>query len=97
MSRRPKKPAIEAMTLLGARRAERRGTPADVLVLGLGNPGAEYHGSRHNLGVEVIEELARRAKSVAQEVEGAVSHRRDQRVGQARRARVPADVRQSHR
>jgi peptidyl-tRNA hydrolase, PTH1 family len=50
------------MTLLGARRAERRGTPADVLVLGLGNPGAEYQGSRHNLGVEVVEELARRSK-----------------------------------
>ena len=49
--------------MLGARRAGRRGTPADVLVLGLGNPGTEYRGSRHNLGVEVVEELARRANA----------------------------------
>jgi PTH1 family peptidyl-tRNA hydrolase len=30
------------------------------VVLGLGNPGAEYEGSRHNRGREVVEELARR-------------------------------------
>jgi PTH1 family peptidyl-tRNA hydrolase len=29
-------------------------------VLGLGNPGAEYEGTRHNRGREVVEELARR-------------------------------------
>ena len=40
--------------------AERRGTPAEFLVLGLGNPGKEFHGSRHNMGVEVLEELCRR-------------------------------------
>ncbi len=41
-------------------RDDRTGTPADLLVVGLGNPGEEYRHSRHNAGADVVEILARR-------------------------------------
>lgn len=41
-------------------RGERRGTPYDALVVGLGNPGKEYTRSRHNVGEETVQVLAGR-------------------------------------
>jgi peptidyl-tRNA hydrolase, PTH1 family len=38
----------------------RQGTSLDLLVAGLGNPGREHAGNRHNVGWMVVDELARR-------------------------------------
>lgn len=39
---------------------QRKGTPADLLVVGLGNPGADFEATRHNVGADLVALLASR-------------------------------------
>ena len=46
--------------MVAGRRSVRTGASADLLVVGLGNPGDEYEATRHNAGRWVVDELVRR-------------------------------------
>jgi PTH1 family peptidyl-tRNA hydrolase len=48
------------------------------LIVGLGNPGAEYEGTRHNVGFQVVDALARRTRIDLD------THRADALVGEGR-------------
>ena len=50
-----------ALRRTGAR--ERRGTPAEFLVVGLANPGEKYARTRHNIGGDAVELLAARHRA----------------------------------
>ena len=62
------------------------------LVVGLGNPGPQYAGNRHNLGAMVVEELARRLGVVLGRSGGLLSRRPQAVVAEARLVVLPGGV-----
>jgi peptidyl-tRNA hydrolase, PTH1 family len=63
-----------------ALRSARTGTAADLLVVGLGNPGAEFEHTRHNVGADTVMLLAARCGERFRTVRGANARAAEVRI-----------------
>ena len=62
------------------RRQARTGSAPDALVLGLGNPGAEFEHTRHNVGADTVMLLAKRCRERFRTVRGAHAQAAELRI-----------------